>query len=94
VTAYDEIYSGPIRYEFLRERLTEVGLIDYLINDDGEQISLPENVFAAWVQGEESDTILKEWNQKLGSLFGSNRPRGAFFVTVGTGAAWQAQVFE
>jgi hypothetical protein len=81
VTAYQEIYSGQIRYESLRERLAELGLKDYLINDAGEWISLPENVFAKWVIGEESDAILNEWNQKLGSLFGSNRPQGAFFVT-------------
>jgi hypothetical protein len=94
VTAYDESYTGPIRYESLRERIAELGLHDYLVNDSQEWIALPTNVFATWVQGDDCDNILEEWNRKLGSLFGAGRPRGAFLVTVGTAAAWQAQVFE
>jgi hypothetical protein len=64
------------------------------VNDADEWIPLPDNVYAAWVEGEDGDAILREWNAKLGSLFGSGRARGAFLVTVGTAAAWQAQVFE
>jgi hypothetical protein len=94
VTAYNESSTGPIRYDALRERLAELGLRDYLVNAAGEWVALPDNVYAAWVKGDDSDTILQEWNEKLGVLFGAGRSRAAFFLAVGSNAAWQAQVFE
>ena len=94
ITAYTVSASGPIQYESLRDQLAGLGLKDYLINDANEWIALPDNMYAAWVEGTDSDTILKEWHTKLASLFGPGHARGAFFVAVGSDAAWQAQVFE
>src|SRR5262249_44950935 len=94
VTAYNESSTGQIKYDSLRERLAVLGLRDYLVNDSGEWIALPENVFAVWVEGVDSDSVLKEWHAKLSTFFGPSRGGGAFFVTVGSAAVWQAQVFE
>src|SRR5688572_1617322 len=94
VAVYNESAAGPIRYDSLRERMAALGLRDYLVNDSGEWVALPENVYAAWIQAEDSDAALREWHQRLGSAFGPGLARGAFFVAAGTDAAWQAQVFE
>ena len=94
VVAYQESLSGPIKYQDLRGELYDLGLRSYLVNDDNEWIELPEGTFAMWVTGEDSDTILSEWNRKLGTHFGGGRQRGAFLVAVGTDAAWQAPVFD
>jgi hypothetical protein len=94
VTAYSESSAGPIHYDALREQLAQLGLRDYLVNDAGEWIALPDNVYAAWVKGPDSDAVLAEWKQRLRALFGSRKSRAAFFVTAGSAAAWHAQVFE
>jgi hypothetical protein len=94
VAAFKEYYAGSLKYDNLRERLAELGLRDYLINDGNEWVALPDNMYAAWVKGDNSDAVMAEWNQKLGSLFGSGNSPGAFFVSVGADAVWQAQVFE
>jgi hypothetical protein len=43
--------------------------------------------------GADTDAILQEWHEKLRGLFGSGKPRAAFFVTVGAKAVWRAQAF-
>jgi hypothetical protein len=94
VAAMSESLAGPITYHNLREQLAELGLRDFLVNDANEWIALPQNVYAAWVKGRDSDSILAEWHEKLSGHFGSGKSRAAFFLTVGSDAAWQAQVFE
>ena len=94
VAAFNEFHGGALKYDNLRARLAEVGLPDYLINDGNEWIALPDDVYAAWVKGDDPDGVLAEWKQKLGQLFGTGRSPGAFFVSVGADAVWQAQVFE
>ena len=94
VTAYSESATGPIRYESLRERLGELGLKDYLINDAGEWVALPDGTYAAWVEGDDSDALLHQWRERLAAISPRVGGRAAFLLTVGTDAAWQAQVFE
>jgi hypothetical protein len=94
VTAYKESASGPIGYESLRERMASLGLRDYLINDAQEWIALPENVYAAWVEGEDSDSVVEQWRSRLASQFDRTYGPGVFFVTVGSDAVWFSQLFE
>ena len=94
VTVYTESDGSPLRYDGLREKMASLGLRDYLINDANEWIALPENVYAAWADGPDSDAVIEQWREKLASLFGGAHNTGQFFVTVGSTAVWMAQLFR
>ena len=95
VTAYTKCdVDTPMHYSGLREKMASLGLRDYLVNDANEWIALPENVYAVWLSGPDSDTVIEQMRLKLASLWGGQQARGCFFITVGADAAWLSQVFE
>jgi len=95
VTAYTK-HDGdtPMHYSDLREKMASLGLRDYLVNDANEWIALPENVYAEWLSGPDSDTVIEQMRLKIASLWGGQNSRGVFFVTVGSDAVSLSQLFE
>ncbi|MDF0552120.1 hypothetical protein [Kamptonema sp. UHCC 0994] len=93
VTVYGEFSQDPLQCKLMSDQLKELGLNDYLINDIGEWTALPDNIYADWVEGEDCDLVIAEWNLKIAALFRSNKLKGFCFITVGTEAVWFSQGF-
>lgn len=93
VTLYGQLTQDHLQCDIVREQMKVLGLQDYLVNDADERIALPDNIYADWVEGENCDSIIAEWNLKIAEVFRSNNLKGCSFITVGADAVWQSQCF-
>ena len=75
-------------YENVRNGLSEIALLDWVVGDNKKFVDLPCNTFLAEYEGNYSATIRDDVSEFIKLLFKDLGVKGKVFVSVGTGWAW------
>lgn len=82
VVSFDLYGADREQYEYVKERLAEIGIYDFIDTDD-ERIELPYNTFTGDLDLSNADQALQEVMDELESILGDGGVRGKSFVAVG-----------
>jgi hypothetical protein len=92
VVTFDLKDADASDYAFVKKKLEEFGLVNYVTTKEGKQVNLPANVYTAKFDDKDFEKSVKlrdSVDSHLREIFEERELKGKYFVFAGRNWAWR-----